>query len=106
MAPLHVGWRAVSNVVRKRVMVAGRVQGVGYRAACARVAAGLGVGGYVRNLEDGRVEVVAVGAVDAVERLIEWCRLGPRAAGVDQVVITDEPTADENAAERVFEVVR
>jgi acylphosphatase len=96
----------VSETVRRRVLVAGRVQGVGYRAACAQVAVGLGLGGHVRNLDDGRVEVVATGPLEAVEQPIECCRRGPRAARVDQVVVSDESTTSAGVSENVFEVVR
>jgi acylphosphatase len=66
------------------------VQGVGYRMSCARVAESLGVGGSVRNRDDGGVEVVAVGPAVAVNRLVEWCRSGPRGAVVYDVAVTDE----------------
>jgi acylphosphatase len=94
----------MSEMIRRRVLIAGRVQGVGYRAACARVAAGLGVRGYVRNLDDGRVEVAVAGPVDAVEQLIEWCRLGPRVARVDGVVVANEPISSDDTAEDFFEL--
>ena len=71
------------------MLVSGRVQGVGYRAACARTAAQLGAGGSVRNLPDGRVEVVASGDADVVDRLVAWCRQGPPWAQVDGVEVTD-----------------
>ena len=83
------------NVVRCRMTVSGRVQGVFYRDSCARVAAGLGVRGWVRNLSDGSVQVVAEGERDAVEQLVEWCRQGPPRAVVLDVAIVDEPPAGE-----------
>lgn len=84
----------MASLIRRRLLVAGRVQGVGYRAACARVATALAVRGSVRNLTDGRVEVVAAGPPDLVERLTEWCRTGPRSARVESVDINDEPEPD------------
>lgn len=87
-------------MVRCRVVVHGRVQGVFFRAACERVANGLGVKGWVRNRPDGSVEVVAEGRRDAVGKLLAWCRDGPPNARVDRVEITDEPVA----AERSFRV--
>lgn len=69
--------------------VTGTVQGVSYRAACAERARELGVTGYVENLDDGSVHVVAEGDPDAVEALIDWCHDGPSAARVDDVEVRD-----------------
>ena len=77
------------SVVTRRALVAGRVQGVGYREACAREATRLGVGGHARNLPDGRVEVVATGEAEAVDALVEWCRSGPALARVVDVALED-----------------
>lgn len=88
------------NVVRCRVVVSGRVQGVFFRAACEREANRLRVKGWVRNRPDGSVEVVAEGKRDAVGELIAWCREGPPNARVDQIDITDESPR----AERTFRV--
>jgi acylphosphatase len=71
--------------VRRRLTIAGRVQGVGFRYACARQAEMMGVAGWVRNLPDGRVEAEIEGAADAVEAMTTWCRRGPRAARVDRI---------------------
>lgn len=65
--------------------MSGRVQGVGYRASCARQADLLGLFGHARNLDDGRVEVVASGPAEAVEALVDWCRAGPRGAEVTEL---------------------
>ena len=70
---------------RWRLIVEGRVQGVGYRAACCRHAKTLGLGGWVRNLPDGRVEVQAEGEPQALQSLRSWCENGPPAAGVNHV---------------------
>jgi len=70
------------------VHVAGRVQGVYFRAHTARKAAALGVRGYARNLDDGRVEVLAGGEHAAIEQLLAELRRGPPQA----VVITHEVT--------------
>ena len=67
----------------------GRVQGVGYRFFAQRHASVLGVRGYVRNLPDGNVEVIAQGNASAVEAMIDWCRLGPPMAQVEQVQVTE-----------------
>jgi acylphosphatase len=68
-----------------RCLVAGRVQGVFYRAATRNEAQRLGLTGYAKNLLDGRVEVVACGEREAVETLREWLRKGPPDAQVSGV---------------------
>jgi acylphosphatase len=73
----------------RRCVVSGRVQGVFYRATTARRARELGVTGYARNLPDGRVEVLACGAADAVQRLIEWLWIGSSAAKVSALDVED-----------------
>jgi acylphosphatase len=77
-------------VIRKRVVVEGRVQGVGYRMACARRAQAVGVGGSVRNLSDGRVEAVFEGPPETVDALVAWCEHGPSYAQVRRVLVHDE----------------
>ena len=77
-------------VVRRRVVVSGEVQGVFFRDTCRRVAVGEGVGGFVRNLPDGRVEACLEGEDDAVSRVVEWCRRGPTYARVTGVEVSDE----------------
>jgi acylphosphatase len=78
------------DVIRRRVVVDGRVQGVFFRDSCRREAVVAGVAGWARNLGDGRVEVVAEGAPEAVERLVAWCRRGPSRAVVTGVQVSDE----------------
>ena len=80
-------------VVRVRVLVSGRVQGVFYRSSCADEARRLGLGGWVKNLPDGRVEAVFEGAQRHVEGMVGWCRHGPPAARVDAVETAVEPPA-------------
>jgi acylphosphatase len=75
----------------KRFFVSGRVQGVGFRFFAERTAASLGVGGYVRNLFDGRVEVYAIGSADQLNALKGALLRGPRMAAVERV---DEHEAD------------
>ena len=103
-------------MVRFRVLISGRVQGVFFRDSCRRVAEqhgvagwvrnlpdgrveavfeGLaeqhGVAGWVRNLPDGRVEAVFEGSPDGVCHLVDWAHTGPRLAAVDTVAIHPEP---------------
>jgi acylphosphatase len=76
--------------VRKKLIVAGRVQGVFFRDSARKEAERLEVSGSARNLGDGTVEIVAEGDEDAVQRLIEWARSGPSHADVSDVSVTDE----------------
>lgn len=80
-------------IVSRRYLIRGRVQGVGFRFFVEDLAARENVRGYVRNLPDGRVEVVAEGELDAITRLERGLHRGPPAArveGVDVEVL--EPT--------------
>jgi len=71
--------------------VTGRVQGVFFRASTREQARLLGLTGYARNLPDGRVEVLACGAPDAVARLRDWLRIGPAAARVTGIACEAVP---------------
>ena len=84
-----------------RVNVSGRVQGVFYRATCARLAREKGLAGSVRNRPDGGVEAVFEGSPDAVEEMVAWCREGPELARVDEVEVREE----EPEAETGFRVM-
>ncbi|HWX45356.1 MAG TPA: DNA polymerase ligase N-terminal domain-containing protein [Solirubrobacteraceae bacterium] len=70
-----------------RAVVAGAVQGVGFREATRRRAGALGVMGWVRNAEEGGVAVHAEGSRDAIEALIAFLRQGPRGAAVEEVAV-------------------
>ncbi len=78
-------------MVRYRVLVSGRVQGVFFRDSCQRLALENGVAGWVRNLPDGRVEAVFEGSPDQVGHLVAWARHGPRHARVQEVAVHPEP---------------
>jgi acylphosphatase len=73
--------------IRAHVFVSGRVQGVYYRATTRDTARERGVAGWVRNLDDGRVEAVFEGTEAAVESMIEWCHTGSPKARVDDVSV-------------------
>jgi acylphosphatase len=64
---------------------------VGFRETCRRQAQLLGLAGTVRNRRDGSVEAVFEGTTAAVDRMVEWCRTGPRSAHVRDVAVTLEP---------------
>lgn len=79
-------------VIRRQVVVQGHVQGVFFRETARRRAVAAGVAGWARNLPDGTVQTVFEGEADAVERLIAFCREGPRGARVEWVdVVSEEP---------------
>ena len=82
----------------QRVFVSGRVQKTGYRDWVVRKAGELGVVGWVRNLKDGRVEVLVAGEEDATTALIDACREGPPLARVEHV----EAHADTERAPKGF----
>ena len=81
---------------RVRVVVTGRVQGVFFRAECARRARALGLGGSVRNRPDGAVEAEFEGAPADVEAMIAWCRVGTEWAQVDAVQTAEQTPANEH----------
>jgi acylphosphatase len=69
--------------------VGGRVQGVFYRATAARRAHELGIRGYARNLDDGRVEVLACGDDESVSAFVKWLWIGSSASKVTSVEVND-----------------
>ena len=82
--------RASDDVIRRRIVVHGRVQGVWFRGATERQARALGVAGWVRNLPDGTVEAVFEGSTSAVQRAVAYCRQGPPGARVERVEEREE----------------
>jgi acylphosphatase len=85
---------------RVRVIVTGRVQGVFFRATCARDARARGLSGWVRNRADGAVEAAFEGADVDVDAMVSWCATGPAHAEVGGV----EVVAEEPAGHAGFEV--
>ena len=77
-------------MVRRRIIVQGRVQGVGFRYSLARAAWSRGVAGWAGNRADGTVEAVFEGEPEAVESLVRFSEQGPRGAKVDRVEIFEE----------------
>jgi acylphosphatase len=83
-------------MVRRKVIVSGRVQGVFFRATCRDAALSAGVSGWVSNEPDGTVHAVFEGEPDAVDSMVAWCHHGPPQAVVMDVDVTDEqPTGGE-----------
>jgi acylphosphatase/predicted MFS family arabinose efflux permease len=87
-------YRGVVPVVRRRVLVSGRVQAVFYQDTCRRLAQRQGVAGWVRNLPDGRVEAAFEGAPAAVAAMVRWASQGPEHAAVTRVEEHEEPPED------------
>jgi acylphosphatase len=82
---------------RVHIFVSGRVQGVAYRYFARDRAITLLLTGWVRNLNDGRVEVLAEGETESIERFLAELRRGPRLARVDQVEVSREVPSGEYA---------
>lgn len=83
------------EVVARRVVVHGLVQGVFFRDTCRSEAQRRGVGGWVRNSPDGTVEAVFEGPATLVAEMCRWCERGPREAVVDRLDITAQPPSGE-----------
>lgn len=82
-------------MIAKRVLVSGKVQGVGYRAFVVREVSKLSqLTGWVRNLADGRVEAFFQGPEGEITKIIEKCQIGPSTARVEQVTQHDEAVRD------------
>ncbi|CAG0953164.1 acylphosphatase [Methanosarcinales archaeon] len=80
---------------RVHVFISGKVQGVFFRSGTRDMAKKLGLYGWVRNLADGRVEAVFEGKKDAIEKMLEWCKVGPEYARVTGIeVIWEEFKGD------------
>jgi acylphosphatase len=75
---------------RIHVYISGIVQGVFFRAATRRAAADFNLTGWVRNMDNGRVEAVLEGEDVEVDKMIAWCKVGPSAARVEKVVTAEE----------------
>lgn len=83
------------SLIRAHLYIAGRVQGVAFRYSTARMAQGLNLAGWVRNLRDGRVEAQFQGPEPDVNQAVQWSYRGPRSARVDSVDIQWlEPSAE------------
>ena len=78
-------------MVRRRVVVSGRVQGVFFRDSCRQEAERHGVAGWVANLPDGTAEIELEGAPEAVQAVVDWAHGGPASATVRSVAVYELP---------------
>jgi acylphosphatase len=83
------------TATRVHVFVSGQVQGVFFRVEAAQRARELGLGGFVRNSGDGRVEAVFEGDPEDVDAMVAWCRSGPALARVAGVEVAEEEPVGE-----------
>lgn len=85
-------------IKRAHIYISGTVQGVWFRATAQGVAIDGNLTGWVRNLRDGRVEMVAEGDEASLQELVRWCHIGSDAAVVDDVAVTwSDPTHEFSA---------
>ena len=84
-------------MIQKRIhiFITGRVQGVFFRQSTRVMAIKNDVGGWVRNLDDGRVEIVAEGETQNIDNLVTWCKTGPANSRVDEFELLDEDSTGE-----------
>jgi len=92
--PLQSVFRRMAELQTRRYVVTGRVQGVGFRWFVEREAAQLSIKGWVRNREDGSVEIMATGTAEQLRSLRAKLNEGPRAARVDMVQESSAPYLD------------
>jgi len=78
---------STATIIRAHIHVSGFVQGVNFRWSTQRQARALGLTGWVRNLSDGRVEVVFEGQREVVKQAVSWCYSGPPSASVNEVEV-------------------
>ncbi len=83
------------NCKRAKVLVRGRVQGVFFRESTKTLAAANGVSGWIRNLQDGRVEALLEGSEEQIQRVILFMKTGPEQARVDDLEVTFEDYSGE-----------
>ncbi len=72
-------------ILHYNITISGYVQGVGYRYSTVKIARSLDIKGFVKNLPDGKVYIEAEGTKEHLEKLIDWCHIGPRYSNVYQV---------------------
>lgn len=84
------------------LLISGKVQGVFFRASARNLARELGLRGWIRNNEEGKVESMATGESEALQLFVEWCRSGPPDAEVTEVEVIPAEEEEHGA----FEIIR
>lgn len=79
----------METIIHNSIHIKGKVQGVSFRASAHKVASSLGIGGWVRNENDGSVRIEAEGTEEQLAKLLSWCNEGPEQAEVE--LVTYEP---------------
>jgi acylphosphatase len=87
---MQESFAVAADRIRRRVIVQGRVQGVFFRDSVRERARAHGVSGWILNRSDGGVEAVLEGRSDLVDRVVRFCKIGPRQASVEQIHVTEE----------------
>ena len=95
------GKTSQTPMIRARIVISGRVQGVSFRASAREVARAQRLSGWVRNRPNGDVEVVVEGGEGVVQAFIAWCHVGPPGAHVTAVQVTMDPHTDEYQGFRI-----
>lgn len=80
---------------RAHIKIIGLVQGVFFRASAMRKARTLGITGWIRNLDDGSLEIIVEGELSIIDNFIAWCKFGPPNAKVERIHIQFESPKDE-----------
>lgn len=83
----------------KAIEVIGRVQGVFFRVSAHEIANGLGIKGWVRNLQNGNVLIHAEGDEKQLSKMMEWCKKGPPRAHVERIEVNDTPVRNYESFE-------
>jgi len=92
------------SFLKAHLIISGRVQGVGFRMFTKIKAENLGLSGWVRNLKDGRVEVVLVGPKEKIEEMLSWLKQGSPLARVEEVKIEGKKAIKKDPFSGQFEI--
>ena len=80
----------MDDIKTMHLVVSGKVQGVFFRASCVDAARKSGISGWVRNMPDGRVEIIASGTHTHIDEFVKWCGHGPSGARVDDLQVEEK----------------